>query len=150
MFFHEQKLLTLLQKNFGRYTYIFSSDQYESYDVQVLNSDGTLRCFLELKSRSSEACKFVRRDNSILVDESKVNRLSELSQVYRVPCYLVTYLEDRSELTVVEVCTDSGAINPQFRTKKIKANKNTMWKGGKVQKNITFVNLDNCWRKLLA
>jgi hypothetical protein len=25
-----------------------------------------------------------------------------------------------------------------------------MWKGGKVQKNITFVNLDNCWRKLLA
>lgn len=146
---HEEKLLSLIKKEFGKYTYVFSNDQYSSWDVMVLEKNGKIRCFLELKTRSSDKCKYVRRDDSLLVDQYKVNALSELSKEKAVPCYMVQYLEDRNELTIVQISDEKGKINPKFKNKTIQANQNTFWGGGKVNKGMCFVNLQDCWRKVL-
>jgi hypothetical protein len=126
-------------------SYGATTDPYDRIDLVAVDNSGKVKAVFETKARSKEKCKYVRRDNSLIVDVSKVDAMTEISSRYDCKAYLVQNLEDENELTVMEVA-DRGKKSSKLKEKKMKANKNTRFGGGKIEKGMAEYSLDDCSR----
>lgn len=126
------------------YYYIPSPGTYDKVDLVAVD-DTEVKAIFEVKSRSADKCKYVRRDESLLLDKKKVEALTKLSKENNCKAIAAQYLEDTKELTLFEVANKGQASDKiQYRTQK--ANANTRWGGGKVDKELAFYNLEDCHR----
>ncbi len=131
----------------------FISDPFSPYDV-LATKDGKPYAFIELKSRTADKCKYVRRDNSLLVDWHKVSSLASQSKENGIPSILVQFLEDKNELTILKVAEEDGTITTKLKKKTIHANASTRssytqsTNGMRAQKEMCFYSLSDCWKKV--
>lgn len=139
----EEKAVQRLKEIRPNLTFEFADDQYSPFDVLALNEKGQEHALFELKNRTPEKCKYVRRDKSLLVDQQKVDSLAKLSKEKGIPSILVQVLEDTGELTTIRVADKDGNVNPKLQQKTITANANTFWGGDKAPKGMFFYNLDD-------
>jgi hypothetical protein len=120
-------------------------DPTDRVDLVAVDDEGNVKAVFEAKSRSKEKCKYIRRDNSLIVDSGKVDAMSEISGQYNCKAFVAQNLEDQDELTLMEVA-NKGAKSTKLKEKKMKANKTTRWSSGKVEKVMTEYSLDDCNR----
>lgn len=129
--------------------YAPTEDDYDPVDFLAIEEDLDgedyfISALFEVKIRSADKCKYVRKAKTLLVDAQKVDRMIELAWEENCKTFLAQYLEDKGELTLFKVA-DGSWTNPRMKRVKIKANKNTRWNGEKVEKEMVEYPLSDCF-----
>ena len=137
----EEKIVQRLKEVRPNLTFQFAEDPYSPFDVLSFNEKGEEHVLFELKSRTADKCKYVRRDKSLLVDQQKIDSLAQISKEKGIPSVLIQVLEDTGEITAIRVTDENGKVNPKLQPKNVMANANTFWGGNKTSKGMMFYNL---------
>lgn len=149
----ELKLMEELKKLKPNVMWVDSVGQgcrYDAIAVEVDLFDSKVppkMSIFEFKNRRANTCKFIRKDGTLYVEQSKVEALAEESRKRGCKSFLVQHLEDNGEILIIEVANEKGEINSKLGSKKnVKSKKTTDFSNNsKVNKLMVEIEIKDCW-----
>jgi len=108
---HEQHVINLLKQK-GQCNWCSSASQYANIDgFTVTASSGVIKAAFEIKSRNlSFPQVVVDYHYELMVDTAKVDALSKVSSVLKVPSYLATYFLADGVVIITPITDERGIV----------------------------------------
>ena len=137
---HEQHVIKLLKQK-GQCHWCSSASQYANIDGFTVSPSGVIKAAFEIKSRNLSFPQIVvDYHHELMIDTAKVDALSKVSSILKVPSYLATYFLADGVVITTLITDESGFL--VCKTRNQERNISAGMDKGNTMREVSHIKLD--------